>query len=115
MLGPAATLPDGRGFRPSAWPELDPFTRRAFLNQVLVIRTDLDLSGRYVDFESSREPLLIDPITGAYVSLFGETVSNPTTSLVVDITRGTLVGSNTGLWLVAGAVLIVAAIYILKR
>ena len=71
MQNASATLP--RGFKASAWPDLDPTARQLLLEEFLIANPDLELTGA-IDFEASLEPLLRDSRDGRIVSLAGEVI-----------------------------------------
>ncbi len=103
MNGPAPLLPDG--FPASAWFELEPNARALFLEGFLAINPKLELTGT-VDYESAREPILLDTELGSFVSLRGDAVDTGQ-GLIVNITEGTVAGQPVLFWAaVMGIVLI---------
>jgi len=103
----APLLPES--FTKSAWPDLGPTARLLFLEEILVANPDLVVEGT-VDYQSSREPVLLDTRNGVNISLAAEVV-NLGRGLIVEVTEGTLQNSNLLLGLVVVALLGVSLLF----
>ena len=98
----APLLPEG--YQTSAWPDLDAAARSLLVEEFLILNLDLEQVGD-IDFESPREPIFKDRISGKWVSLAGDsfTINEP---LTVTVSPGGFLNRSTEGALLAAAMIL---------